>query len=245
MTIRSSAVLRLVVTIGSLSSASIHAQAADTVQAGKQKLSFAPKTGMFADEAFLVNNGVTAPGPRSTKEVRETACASNNRCYLVVMIGQTPRGNMVDSVWADRTSFALVRHVEVGFGNRTEVNVVDGRIKGTAADSGKPVREINEAGPAFDFSVIEEIVPSLPLKVGYVATLRTFDVTQGFRAVGVSVTGEETLDTKSGKRDAWVVEFSFGTHKAKRWFDKKTGAGLKWLVDMGNGRSMWGQATER
>lgn len=199
---------------------------------------------MFSDEAFMVNNGVTAPGPRSTKELRVTSCASGE-CYLVIMIGHTPRGNMVDSVWADRKTFELVRHVEVGFGNRTEVLVTDGRIRGTVADSGKPSREINEAAPAFDFSVIEEIVPSLPLKVGYTSSLRTFDVTQGFRNVGVSVAGEELLDTKSGKRDAWIVEFSFGTHKAKRWFDKKTGVGLKWLVDMGNGRSMWGQATEQ
>ena len=234
----------LTIALIALSARSLDAQGADTIQAGKQKLTFAPPAGMFADEAFLVNNGITAPGPKSTKELRATAC-EGSRCYLIVMIGQTPRGNLVDSVWADRETFALVRHVEVGFGNRTEVNASAGRITGAAVESGKPAREINEAGPVFDFSVIEDIVPSLPLKTGYNTTLRTFDVTQGFRNVGVSVVGEESLESKSGKRDTWVVDFAFGTHKARRWFDKQTGAGLKWLVDMGNGRSMWGQATAR
>ncbi|MEO7999970.1 MAG: hypothetical protein ABI852_21135, partial [Gemmatimonadaceae bacterium] len=71
--------------------------------------------------------------------------------------------------------------------------------------------------------------------------IHTFDVTQGFRDVGVTVAGAEVLQTPQGARPTWVVEMSFGTHKATRWFDRETRAGLKWQVDMGGGRMMWGQ----
>lgn len=220
------------------------AQHADTVRAGQKPLPFAIRTGLVEDEMFMVNNGATSPGPKSTKDTREVACG-NARCYLVVMASATPRGPMTDSVWIDHKSLALVRHVEVGFGNRTEVNVANGRIKGAAVDSSKSVRNIDAEAPAFDFSVLEEILTGLPLKAGFNATVHTFDVTQGFRDVGVSVTGEERLETPKGKRDAWVVELSFSTHKATRWIDKETRAGLKWQVDMGNGRRIWGQTVSR
>ncbi|MGV3709082.1 MAG: hypothetical protein ACO1Q7_09580 [Gemmatimonas sp.] len=218
-----------------------NAQTTDTLRAGTTKFAkLRLHLGRVNDESFLVNNDKTAPGPKSWKETSVVNCGSAD-CYLVVMVSETPRGSMVDSVWADRQTFALVRHREYGFGNKKAVNVEQGRIKGAAADSGKPVRMIDEAGPAFDFSVVEEIVANLPLKSGYRTVIHSYDITQGFRDVAITVTGEESLPTPAGKRDTYVVELNFGSHKATRWFDKKTGEGLKWRVDMGGGRSMWGQ----
>lgn len=235
-------VLTLLITLGTQV---ISAQSADTIRAGGSGVpKIALHVGEVGDEGFLVNNGKTIDGPKSTKETREVKCGSDD-CYLVVMTTFSPRGNMVDSVWANRKTFALVKHVERAPGIHTEVNVANGRIRGIAADSGKADRTIDEAAPAFDFSVIEEIVANLPLAAKYHTIIHAFDVTQGFRDVAITVVGAEVLETPLGRRSTWAVEMSFGTHKATRWFDRETRQGIKWQVDMGGGRVMWGQQPKR
>lgn len=222
----------------------VSAQSADTIRAGAAPLTkIQLKSGIVDDEGFLVNNGKTSEGPKQRKETREVKCGSDD-CYLIVMTSFSPRGNMVDSVWVSRKTFALVKHVERAPGTHTEVNVANGRIRGAANDSGKPVRTIDDAAPALDFSVAEEIVASLPLKENFHTAIHAYDITQGFRDVGVTVVRAEVLDTPNGPRPTWVVEMSFGSHKATRWFDRETREGLKWQVDMGGGRSMWGRSTK-
>jgi hypothetical protein len=117
--------------------------------------------------------------------------------FLVVQHNARPDGRTLslDSVEVDGRTLAPRRHVDVTPRGGHRVTFANGRLTGTATDSAGVARSVDQpvALGAIDYSLGSLVVPHLPLREGYVATLVLHDITRGPQSTTVRVLGREEV----------------------------------------------------
>ena len=206
--------------------------AVDTITVGHPALrGKTVEPGVDTTEVFIERDGKLQLVNTSIEEVSTTPNG-----ILVVFIGKGRQGVSLDSVTINRTTFAPIRHVEAFPGKNATYTFARSRITGSSKDStGEHKTDAALRDGIFDFSVVQQVMRLLPLKVGYEAAILSYDVAQlKERTVIYRVTGEERLTINGKEYASFKTVMDVGTHKVTRWVDATTHRDLKWDVALPN-----------
>ncbi|GLC25140.1 hypothetical protein [Roseisolibacter agri] len=217
----------------------LHAQPAqqpDTIRVGHPSVAHALAAGVDSTDTYFV-----APsGERRLGVVYEERVVPVSGGFLVVQRNARPDGRLLslDSVAVDGRTLATRWHSDLTPRGSRRVTFANGRMAGTATDSAGTVTPVDLPAPsdAIDYSLGSRLVPHLPLREGYVATLALHDVTRGPQWTTVRVLGREDVAVKGATVSAWKVALEYGTFSATQWIDPTAKRMLRTQVERGTTR---------
>ena len=216
---RSRLALTLATLGAGLAPAALRAQQPDTIRTGHPVVATVLAARTDTVDTYFVN----AAGQRQLGVVYVETVVPVKDGFLVVQRNVRPNGALVslDTVEVDGRTLAVRWHSDLTPRGSRRVTYADGRMTGTATDSAggaTPVDQAVAAG-AIDYSLASLVVPHLPLREGYVATLALHDITRGAQSTTVRVLGHEDVTVKGAMVSAWKVALDYGGFTATQWID--------------------------
>ena len=219
-----------------LAPAALHAQPAqpaDTIRTGHAVVAHALAAGVDSTDTYFV-----APtGERRLGVIYAETVLPVPNGFLVVQRNARPDGRMLslDSIEVDGRTLATRWHSDVTSRGSRRVTFTNGRMVGTSTDSAGAVTPVDQpvSAGAIDYSLGSLLVPHLPLREGYVATLALHDVTRGPQWTTVRVLGREDVAVKGATVSAWKVALEYGTFTATQWIDPTARRMLRTQVERG------------
>lgn len=199
--------------------AALHAQQPDTIRVGHPLVATVLAARVDTVDTYFVN----AAGARQLGVVYVETVVPVKDGFLVVQRNTRPNGMVVslDTVEVDGRTLAARWHSDLTPRGRRRVTFANGRMTGTATDSAgaaTPVEQAVAAG-AIDYSLASLVVPHLPFREGYVATLALHDITRGAQSTTVRVLGREDVVVKGATVSAWKIVLDYGGFTATQWID--------------------------
>jgi hypothetical protein len=200
-----------------LAPAALPAQQPDTIRVGHAAVAGALAAGVDSTDTYFV-------GPTGERRLGVVYVETVTRVpggFLVVQRNARPDGRTLslDSLEVDGRTLAPRWHSDVTPRGSRRVTFANGRMTGTATDSAGVATPVDQPAPpgAIDYSLGSLLVPHLPLREGYVATLALHDVTRGPQWTTVRVLGRDTLTVKGTTVSAWKVGLDYGAFTATQW----------------------------
>jgi hypothetical protein len=202
-----------------LAPAALQAQLPDTIRTGHPVVATVLAAGVDTVDTYFVN----AAGQRQLGVVYVETVVPVKDGFLVVQRNTRPNGAIVslDTVEVDGRTLVARWHSDLTPRGSRRVTYANGRLTGTSTDSAGAVTPVEQAvaAGAIDYSLASLVVPHLPLREGYVATLALHDITRGAQSTTVRVLGREDVAVKSGTVSAWKVALDYGGFTATQWID--------------------------
>lgn len=227
MRIRPFALLALVVP------AALPAQQPDTIRTGHPLVATVLAAGVDTVDTYFVN----AAGERRLGVVYVETIVPVKDGFLVVQRNARPNGMVVslDTIEVEGRTLTARWHSDLTPRGSRRVTFANGRMTGTTTDSAGAVTPVEKAVPAgaIDYSLASIVVPHLPLREGYVATLALHDITRGPQWTTVRVLGREDVRAKGGTISAWKVALDYGGFTATQWIDPTAKHALRTEVERG------------
>ncbi len=142
-------------------------------------------------------------------------------------------GGIIDRMWLDADSMAYRKRLLAMPAYTIDVQMRDGLFSGTLTPSERsemtPV-DYNRSYPhdAYEPAIINYAIATLPLKLGYTASIPVIDLNNGSQMFwsNIRVTEEDTLKIDGQKFDTWKV-VSDGIRKKTIWISKQHGFAIK------------------
>ena len=212
--------------------AALHAQQPDTIRTGHPLLASALVAGVDTVDTYFVGPS----GERRLGVIYVETVVPVKDGFLVVQRNVRPDGTLLslDTVAVDARTLAAQWHSDVTPRGSRRVTFANGRMTGSATDSAgaTPLDQPVAAG-AIDYSLGSLVVPHLPLREGYVATLALHDITRGPQWTTVRVLDREDVTVRGATVSAWKVALDYGAFAATQWIDASTHRGLRTEVQRG------------
>ena len=213
--------------------AAVQAQRPDTIRTGHPVVAGVLAAGVDTTDMFFVD----PRGERRLGVVFVETVAPVPGGFLVVQRNVRPGGQLLslDSIEVDARTLAPRWHSDVTPRDRRRVTFANARMSGTAMDSAGAVTPLDQpvAAGAIDYSLGTRVVPHLPLREGYVATLELHDITRGPQWTTVRVLGREDVAVKGATVSAWKVALDYGAFTATQWIDPAAKRTLRTEVQRG------------
>jgi hypothetical protein len=219
-----------------LAPAALPAQQPDTIRVGHALVAGALAAGVDSTDTYFV-----APsGERRLGVVYVETVAPVKGGFLVVQRNARPDGRVLslDSLEVEGRTLAPRWHSDVTPRGRRRVTFANGRMVGTATDSAGATTPIDQpvAAGAIDYSLGSLLVPRLPLREGYVATLMLHDIARGPQWTTVRVLGRDSVPVRGVTVSAWKVALEYGGFTATQWIDPAAKRMLRTSVERGTMR---------
>jgi hypothetical protein len=212
--------------------------APDTIRAGHALVTAALASGALAAGVDSTDTFFVAPsGERRLGVVYVETVVPVSGGVLVVQRNARPDGRLLslDTVEVDGRTLAARWHSDLTPRGSRRVTFANGRMTGTATDSAGAVTPVEQsvAAGAIDYSLGTRLVPHLPLREGYVATLALHDITRGPQLTTVRVLGREDVTVKGATVSAWKVALDYGGFTATQWIDAAAKRTVRTQVERG------------
>jgi hypothetical protein len=219
-----------------LAPAALQAQAPDTIRTGHALLANALAARVDSTDTYFV----TPSGERRLGVVYAETVTPVPGGFLVVQRNARPDGRLLslDTLEVDARTLAPRWHSDLTPRGSRRVTFANGRMVGTVTDSAGAVTRVDQPVPvgAIDYSLGSLLVPHLPLREGYVATLALHDITRGPQWTTVRVLGREPVTVRGTPVSAWKVALEYGGFTATQWIDPAAKRMLRTEVDRGTTR---------
>lgn len=197
-------------------------------------------------DTVVYQRSITRAGKDSatgTRTVVSWVAQGTDRAQLLEVEQRFPAGGgeIVDTAIADLKTLRAVAHRSHQPTRTMRFEFVGSDADGVVTESASAkdsaaVKSVHQSlgGPIFDSNVIDLVVASLPLELGFSAELPFFIYERGGRVpMTVAVRDRSTFDSPTlGKRDAWVVTVGVPGAPATVWVDSKTHAVLRVRYDI-------------
>lgn len=191
-----------------------------------------PTVGQDTATVYLERNGNRQIGMRYIETI-----ARIPEGLLLVQQNIRPDGRIVtlDSVALAAGTLAPLWHADVTPTGRMRVAFGDGRMRGTSTDTAGVAKSVDIplAAPLLDFSATSTFVRLLPLRAGYTAVVRSYDIHRGVQHTPVRVVGEETITMGAASIPTWKVETTANGRTVTHWIDQRTRRELRVRASMG------------
>lgn len=205
---------------------------ADAAKVGAPEPAGGLTVGISQYKATIAAGGQSIPLDM-TSEVKEDA-----EGWVVTDTMNSPMGAGTDTAVLDRKALTSKKRTVKQGPVEIELTYEGGKVKGTMKMGGgeKPV-DVDAGGPLFmDAAGATAVVAALPLKAGYTAQYRNFDLmTQKPKLLELKVTGEEAVTVPAGTFDTWKVEVTSadgGTDRQTMWVSKAPARTVKVTATM-------------
>lgn len=224
---------RWLVLLALLVPAALPAQRPDTIRTGHPLTAGLLVAGTDTVDTYLVSSS----GERRLGVVYMETVVPVPGGFLIVQRNERPDGAVVslDSIEVDRRTLATRWHSSITPRGNHRVTFAGGRMTGTATDGAGATTPLDQpvADGAIDYSIGSLVVPRLPLREGYVATLALHDITRGPQWTTLRVLGREDVTVGDTTVSAWKVATDFGTFTAMQWIDPVARRALRTEVERG------------
>ncbi len=213
--------------------AALQAQQPDTIRTGHPVAATVLAARSDTVDTYFVN----AAGQRQLGVVYVETVVPVKDGFLVIQRNERPNGAVVslDTIEVDARTLATRWHSDFSPRGSRRVTFANGRMTGTATDSAGAATPVDQAvaAGAIDYSLGSLLVPHLPLREGYVATLALHDITRGPQSTTVRVLGREDVTVRDRTVSAWKVALDYGAFTATLWTDPATKRTLRTEVERG------------
>ena len=211
----------------------------DTVRVGNPSLPTALSPGVETVNNYVVRDGNKHLVLTFVQTITEVPDG-----YRIIQENRRLNGAVVslDTIIVVRGTLATAWHGDMTPLGKRHVAFGHGRMTGVALDTLDRQTQIDVEVPSglFDYSIMTLVADRLPLKVGYKATVATYDITRGEVYVPIEVVGMESIVIDGTTFDTWKMEVDLGGPKVSRWVERDTRKEIKWSVKF-NGREMIGE----
>jgi hypothetical protein len=206
---------------------------ADTVGAAASTWAAEPVPSVDTANVFFERNG-----QRQLGIVYIETIARAPGGFMIVQQNMRPTGVIVtlDTVVFAAKTFAPLWHADRTPRGSTRVSFANGRVRGTSTDTAGVVTAIDTRAAAdlIDFSVASSFTRLLPLRPGYSAVVKSYDIHRGVVHTPVHVVGEETLTIGDRRLPTWKVESRNSNGQVvTHWIDQKTRRELRVSASVG------------
>jgi hypothetical protein len=213
--------------------AALHAQQPDTIRTGHPIVASALVAAIDTVDTYFVGPS----GERRLGVIYVETVVPVKDGFLVVQRNVRPDGTLLslDTVAVDARTLATQWHSDMTPRGSRRVTFANGRMTGSSSDSAGAATPVDQpvAAGAIDYSLGSLVVPHLPLREGYVATLALHDITRGPQWTTVRVLGREDVTVRGTTVSAWKVALDYGAFSATQWIDVSTHRGLRTEVQRG------------
>lgn len=225
--------LRRLALLASLAPAALAAQKPDTIRVGHALVADALAAGADTTDTFFI----TPAGERRLGVVYSETIVPVSGGFRIVQRNARPDGQLLslDTLEVDGRTLAPRWHSDLSPRGRMRVTYANGRATGTSTDSAGAATPIDQAvtAGAIDYSIGSLLVPRLPLREGYVATLSLHDITRGPQWTTVRVLGREDVTVRGATVSAWKVALEYGSFTATQWVDAAAKRTVRTHVESG------------